>query len=72
LRPNFTPRLRATVIPARGSYQGTFEFSEYAYHLPHGAACSYVGVDVIREGTEFHASVFQVVEQGYQVAQTAA
>jgi hypothetical protein len=53
-------------------YQAPFQFREYAYHLPHGAARGRISVNVFREGTEFHAPMFQVVEHGYQVAQAAA
>ena len=52
--------------------KAAFKLGEYAYHLPHGAACGRVGVDVFRQRTKFHALLFQVVEHGYQVAQAAA
>jgi hypothetical protein len=65
--------LRAAVIPARvRSVIRLLQLREYAYHLPHGAACGGVGVDVFREGTEFDTTVFQVIQHGYQVAQATA
>src|ERR1022692_1871643 len=52
--------------------KAAFKLGQNANHLPHGPACRRLGVDCFREGAEFHAPVFQVVEHGYQVVQAAA
>jgi hypothetical protein len=41
-----------------------FKLGQDAYHLPHGAACRRIGVDVFRQGMKFDAPLFQVVEHG--------
>ena len=54
------------------AYQAALKLGQYAYYLPHGAACRRFGVDRFCQRSEFDAPVFQVVEHGYQVAQAAA
>jgi hypothetical protein len=74
LRPKFHAAFAGRPDTGAGPfrYEAAFQFREHTYHLPHGAACGGVGVDVLRKGTEFHASVCQVIEHRYQVAQAAA
>jgi hypothetical protein len=62
-----TPALRVLYSGA-----GALAFRHEADHLPHGAACRCFGVDYFRERAKFHAALFEVVKDGYQVAQAAA
>jgi hypothetical protein len=64
----------------RGFYSGAGPFADQASlelghgadHLPHGAACRRLRVDVLYQGAEGNAALFQVIEDRDQVAQAAA
>jgi hypothetical protein len=53
LCPNFTPRPFAAFAGAGPfAYQAALKLGQYAYHLPHDAACRRLRVDRLGEGTE--------------------
>jgi hypothetical protein len=48
--------------------KAAFKLGEKPNHLPHGAACRRLGVDVLGKRTEFNPTGAEVIEHGYEIA----
>jgi hypothetical protein len=74
LRTKFHPALPGGFHAGAGALgnQAAFQFGQDADHLPHGAAGGRLGVNVFGQGAKLDAVGAQIVQQGDEVAQTAA
>ena len=52
--------------------QTALKFGQDPNHLPHGAACGRLGVDMLRQGAKLDALGAECVQHGKKIAQTAA